>query len=229
MQGRPILTPEQLASHQAFLSNQRDVIWNPLYDYQVYTGASGHTQLTFFKQQIGQGTTSAPGATGVKTLSDTNLVTSGALPANNEFYCTGIEVLFIPGIQVGRGAVALADVGEYVDDVWTISKSGVLDLQIQNRSYVTDGPLGLFPETTRLGLSASIGLTFDSDEQGVETVEEVAYATFSGEGYAITPVYIVANQSFSVSLSWAAAQVLPSGQNARIGVRLNGYLIRNAQ
>lgn len=229
MQGRPILTPDMLAAHTAFLANQRDVIWNPLYDYQTYTGNAGHTQLTFFKQQIGQGTTSAPGASGVKSLSDTNMVASGALPANNEFYCTGLEVMFLPGLQPGIGSVALSDVGEFVDDVWTISKAGYLDFQIQNRSYVTDGPLGLFPETTRLGLDAAVGVTFDSDLQDTEVVESVAYAAFSGEPYAITPVYIVANQSFSVTLNWAAAQVLPSGQNARIGVRLNGYLIRNAQ
>ena len=229
MQGRPILTPEQLAAHKAFVAGQEDIIWNPLYDYQAYTGNAGHTQLTFFSIPVGQGSTSAPGATGTKNLADTNLVTAGALPTNNEFYCTGLEILFIPGVQPGRGAVALADVGEYVDDIWTIFKSGWLSFKIQDRSYVKDGPLGLFPETTRMGLSASIGLTFDSDEVGTETVEEVAYATFSGEPYAITPVYIVSNQAFQVQLNWSAAQVLPTGQNARIGVRLNGYQIRNAQ
>ncbi len=229
MQGRPILTPEQLASHKAFIANQEDVIWQPLYDYQAYTGASGHTQLTFFSVPLGQGTTSAPGATGVKTLADTNLVTASALPTNNEFYCTGIELFFMPGIQPGRGSVALADVGEYVDDLWTIAKAGWLNFKIQDRNYVKDGPLGLFPETTRMGLSAAIGLTFDSDETGTEVVEEVAYAALSGEPYQITPVYIVSNQSFQVQLNWSAAQVLPSGQNARIGVRLNGYQIRNAQ
>lgn len=229
MQGRPILTPEQLSAHKAFISGQEDVIWNPLYDYQAYTGNAGHTQLTFFSIPIGQGTTSAPGASGTKNLADTNLVTAGSLPANNEFYCTGIELFFMPGVQVGRGAVALADVGEYVDDLWVISKAGWLNFKIQDRSYVKDGPLGLFPETTRMGLSASLGVTFDSDEQGTETVEEVAYAALSGEPYAITPVYIVANQAFQVQLNWSAAQVLPTGQNARIGCRLNGYLIRNAQ
>ncbi len=229
MLGRPILTPEQLQQHRAYVEGENDVVWNPLYDYQTYTGTTGHTQLSFFAQQQGQGTTSAAGATGAKTEADTNMVNSGLLPTNNEFFCTGIEVSFVPGVQPGVGSIALASFADsYVNDVYALGKSGVLVFRIQDRDYVSDTPLNLFPETTRLALESSFGFVFDAD-LGTGVVERVAYANWSGEPYTITPVYIVSNQAFSVRLNWPAAIVLPSGVSARIGVRLNGFLVRNAQ
>lgn len=229
MLGRPILTAEQLQQHKAYVDGANDVIWNPLYDYQTYTGTTGHTELIFFTQPQGQGTTSAQGATGPKTEADTNLTNSGLLPQNNEFYCTGIELMFVPGVQPGVGSITLADFADsYVNDVYSLGKSGVLTFRIQDRDYCQDGPLNLFPDTTRLALESSFGFVFDAD-QATGVVERVAYANWSGEPYSITPVYIENNQGFRVKLNWPAAIVLPSGVNARIGVRLNGFLIRSAQ
>lgn len=228
MQGRPILTPEMLEAHKAYVAGQNDVIWNPLYDYQPYP-AAGQTELTFFAQQLGQGTTSAPGATGAKTEADTNMSNASLLPTNNEFYCTGIEVMFIPGVQPGVGSITLADYADsYVNDVYAVGKSGVLTFKIQDRDYVQDTPLNLFPETTRLALASGFGVVFDAD-QATGVVERVAYANFSGEGYTITPVYIESNQAFKVRMNWPAAIATPSATIGRIGVRLNGYLIRAAQ
>jgi len=126
---RPILTREQLQQHQSYLSDM-DVIWDPLYDFSAYTATTGHTQLTFFSTPVGQGTTSAPGsATGNKTLADTNMETANQLGKGNQFYMTGVEVLFFPGVDPGRADIASADVGEFVDDVYYVAKSGVLTFQ----------------------------------------------------------------------------------------------------
>jgi hypothetical protein len=228
MLGRPILTPEMLEAHKAYVAGQNDAIWNPLYDYQAYP-AAGQTELVFFAVQQGQGTTSAAGASGAKTEADTNMTNASLLPTNNEFYCTGVEVMFIPGVQPGVGSIALADFADsYANDVYSIGKSGVLTFRIQDRDYIQDSPLNLFPETTRLALATDFGFVFDAD-LATGIVERVSYANFSGEPYTITPVYIESNQAFRVKLNWPVAVATPSATIGRIGVRLNGYLIRAAQ
>lgn len=224
---RPILTREQLQSHQSYLSDM-DVIWDPLYDFSSYTATTGHTTLSFFATPVGQGTTSAPGASGQKTLADTNMETSNQLGKGNQFYMTGLEVLFYPGIDPGRGTVAVADVGEFVDDVYNVGKSGVLTFQVgSGRVYVQQGPLMLFPPSTRLAVQSAICTT--QADTATSGFAEVNYATFSGEVYTIVPLLLDANQTFNCNITWPAAVTLPSAANARIGVRLRGYRIRNAQ
>lgn len=228
MLGRPILTQQNLASHVASLS-QQDAIWQPLYDYQSY-GTQGSTQFTFFTSPAGQGTTSAPGASGNKTIADTNMTSSGQLTKGNKFFCTGIEVVLFPGIECGRGAVALADVGLFVDDIYTIGKSGNLKFTVgSDRTYCNDGPLNMFPPLTRLAVSSALAVTLDSDSTATAVIEETQYACWSGEPYTITPVLIDDNQGFQVVLNWPVAVAPPSTVAPRIGVRLRGYLIRNAQ
>ena len=65
MNGRPILTTTQLQAHVAQVGNISDVIWAPLYDSASYA-STGSLQLNFFSQPVGQGTTSAPSATGMQ-------------------------------------------------------------------------------------------------------------------------------------------------------------------
>ena len=206
-----------------------DVIYAPRYDSEVYP-AAGTTILSFFTAAQNNGVTSAPGASGVKTLSDTNMELGGQLGKGNEFYCTGIEFLFFPGVQVGRGSVALADVGLFADDVYTVLKSGIVTLTIgTDRTYIQDGPLNIFPPCTRLAVAAAVGVTNDSDSTAASVVEEVVYAAASGEPYAITPVYIESSQTFKVTVQWPVAVAVPSTVAARLQCRLRGYLIRNAQ
>lgn len=224
---RPILTREMLTQHQSYLSSM-DVIWDPLYDFASYTATTGHTSLNFFATPQGQGTTSAPGASGNKTIADTNMDTSGQLGKGNQFYMTGLEILFFPGIDPGRAAVAAADVGEFVDDVYNVGKSGVLTVQVgSGRVYVQQGPLMLFPPSTRLAVQTALATA--EANTATSAFAEVNYATFSGEVYTIVPLLLDANQTFTVQMTWPAAVTLNSAANARIGVRLRGYRIRNAQ
>jgi len=224
---RMILTREQLQQHQSYLSDM-DVIWEPLYDFNSYIATTGHLTLSFFATQVGQGTTSAPGATGTKTIADTNMDSGGQLGKGNQFYMTGVEILFFPGIDPGRGAVAAARVGEFVDDVYNVGKSGVLTFKVgSGRTYIEQGPLMLFPPSTRLAVQSAI--TTAEANTATSAFAEVNYASFSGEVYTIVPLLLDANQVFTFVISWPAAVTLVSGANARIGARLRGYRIRNAQ
>lgn len=230
MLGRPILTRDQLAAHRAQLSTQ-DVIWSPLYDFQSY-GTQGGTQFTFFSSPIGQGTTSSPGATGSKTIADTNMNSAGQLTKGNEFYQTGLEILLFPGAATtfGPGEVTTeANTGRFVNDIYAIGKAGTLKQTVgSDRIYVNDGPLNMFPPVTRLAIAAALAVG-NAATTNTATLDQIDYGVWSGEPYAITPIYIEANQGFQVQLNFPVAVAPPSAIAPRVGVRLRGYLIRNAQ
>jgi hypothetical protein len=220
--GRPILTQADLNQYVTSLATQ-DVIWAPLYDANSYPTA-GVTQLSYFTAPLGQGTTPAPGATGTKTIADTNLNSAGQLTKGNEFLMTGQELIYFPGAlpeQIGTDA---GYIGGGVNDVYTVGKSGVLTLQIQQRNYLQDGPLQLFPPTARLAVAAAIG---GAGVTGTQSMMEVAYAHWAGETYDITPVYLEATQGFSETITWPAAVTVNT--TGRLYSRMRGYLIRNAQ
>lgn len=221
--GRPILNVGQIEAHKASLGSL-DSIWNPLYDYQNYP-TTGQLSLTFFSSPIGQGTTSAPGASGTKTEADTNMQNAGLLARGNRFYLRGIEVLFYPGGAVGSGNVAAAAAGQNWRDVYGVMKSAWLKLTIQNRDYILDGPLGVFPPTFRL--SGAAAMSANTTAGADTTLWQVDYAAAAGMPYQLVPMFIEENQFFSVKMQWPALVTVVNA--GRIGVRLLGELIRNAQ
>jgi hypothetical protein len=229
MNGRPILTTTQLQNHITQVGAISDVIWAPLYDSNTYVATTGHLQLNYFALPLGQGTTSAPGASGTKTLADTNMTAAGQLTMGNDFYMTGQEILFFPGENPALVESATATtLGGFINDTYVISKSGVLTLQIgSNRQYIQDGPLGQFPPITRLAVATALAGGIPGT--GTQNLNEVTYAVLSGQPYSITPVYITATLGFQEIVTWPAAVTLPSGNNGRLISRLDGYLIRNAQ
>jgi hypothetical protein len=219
--GRPILSQEELNQHRTALAAQ-DVIYAPLYDFANWA-AAGQTQIVFFATPAGQGTTTAPGATGSKTLADTNMTSAGQLTKGNEFFMVGQEILLFPGEAPENNGVG-ATIG-FLNDTYNASKSGVLTLQIgSNRNYIQDTPIGLFPPSSRLAVAAAVG---GNATAGTQTIVNNMYAAMTGEPYAITPVYIEATQGFQETLQWPAAVALTA--TARVGSRMRGYLIRNAQ
>lgn len=230
MMGRPILTKDQVQAHVAVLATQ-DVIWAPLYDFQSY-GTQGATQFTFFTSPIGSGTTSAPGASGNKTIADTNMRSAGQLTKGNAFYMTGFEILLFPGAAstFGPGETTTeANTGRFINDVYAIGKSGTAVLTVgSDRKYIEDGPLNMFPPVTRLSTAAALATSLGATT-ATAVLDQVDYGVWGGEPYSITPIYIDANQGFQVQLNWPVAVAPPSAIAPRIGVRLRGYLIRNAQ
>lgn len=220
--GMPAVSAAGLAAHRVTVPGQQDAIYYPLYDAAAYA-AAGQLQLNFFANPIGQGTTSAPGATGGKTEADTNMTNSGLLPAGNKFYCTGLEFLFFPGVTPGNTG-ALAAAGLFWNDVYAVAKSGWVRFRIQNRDYVLDAPLINFPPSARLA-----GVSAIASVATATTQVEAEYASIAGVPYHIVPTYIVSNQAFSVQVNWPALVALPSTVAGRIFCRLRGQLIRDAQ
>ena len=222
MLGRPIITQDQLNAHLTQIAGAQDIIYAPLYDANSYS-SGGQLQLTYFAQGQGSGTTSAPGATGSKTIADTNLNASSQLTAGNAFYMTGQELVFFPGEN--PGTTPATTVGNFINDTFASGKAGTLTLSVgSNRTYIQDGPLNMFPPATRLAVATAL-----SGETTTNSSTEVTYAVWSGEIYQITPIYLTANLQFTETLTWPAVVALPSGNAARLFARLRGYLNRNAQ
>lgn len=223
MKGRIPPSRQQASQFGTFVPGIDDNLWYPLYDYQAYA-AAGQTQLTFFSNPIGQGVTSHPGSTGPKTKADTNMTTSGILPTPQRFLCTGIQVMFRPGSAVNASG-AIATAGLNWQDVWSVAKSGYLEVQVGNKSIVLDGPLGVFPEDTRLAGMAAMA---DATTAAASLHSQIDYATFAGRPYEVTPFEIPSSQNFSVTMNWPNAVALPSTVAGRVGIRLQGYLYRKA-
>lgn len=223
--GRPILTKADLDAHRAALGNQQDVIYAPLYDSVAYPSA-GTIQLTFFTSPIGQGATSAPAAAGTKTLADTNLYSAGQLTKGNEFFMTGQEFMLFPGSAPAvPGEAPVTGQSGFINDTYNVGKSGFVTLQVgSNRQYIQDGPLMLFPPSARLAGFSALAMTTTA---GTQSLTEVSYASWVGDPYSITPIYIEANQGFQEFVQWPA--VVTTGTTARLFSRMRGYLVRNAQ
>lgn len=225
MAGLKRITGRDLAQHRVTVPGAQDEIYSPLYDSATYTSATT-TNIAFFSLPIGQGTTSAPGGAGPKTEADTNLTNAGLLPKGNKFYCTGVELQIYPGVNPGRGGVADATAGYFVNDMYALGKSAWVRFRIQNRDYIIDGPIINFPSSARLGGFAAAATNLTS---GAATYSEIGYAAFAGLPYNIVPTYILDNQYFSLTVFWPAAITLPSTTNPRLFARLRGRLIRDAQ
>lgn len=232
--GRPVLTPDYLSTHRVGVPGTKDVIWNPLFDFLSYPSAGG-VAFNFYSNQQGQGTSSTPGAGAVaKTQYDTNLTINNQLTKGNEFYAIGSETLFFPGVSnaalpltVLPGRTNLpTTVGVFVNDIWSVGNGGLKVLTVgTDRKYINDGPLFMFPPVTRLAMQAALA---EVSATGTGAGIEISYASWSGEPYTLVPIYIEANQSFTMQVTFAAAIPTNSAQIARIGDRLRGYLIRQA-
>jgi hypothetical protein len=82
---------------------QSEIIRQSLYDNQILPGA-GSTQLNFFQQPIGQGITSALGATAAtaKTQFDTNMSLGGQLPSGLSVLIESHRSDVLPGVGFDR-------------------------------------------------------------------------------------------------------------------------------
>ena len=213
------LTPPSLAQLEQYNVNvdgQPEVIWQPLYDYQVYA-AAGFTSQRFFNVPAGQAG---------KTFDDTNLETAGVLPVPQNMAITSVEVVFFPGNVIGsQGAATIA--GDNWNDVQAVQEAGHLSLVIGSKEYLLDAPLGKFPPAFRIAGGAALA---DSTTAGAAQLTQIDYAVFAGRIYDIVPLRLISQQNFRVDLNFDNGVVaLPSTVAGRIGVRLNGFRYRLAQ
>lgn len=207
------------------------------YDYALYP-AAGQTSFSFFQNPIGQGVTSAVGATvgGVKTYADTNMTNAGMFPKPQAMVVESLEVSFEPGSSAAASTFVPADVSVFaaanaaavlasLNDVNTIRQSGWLEWFIGTKTYLWEAPIGRFPAKVGMELKAAIATTS-------ATAGEVAaaYAQHSGKIYMVSPeITLDSLVNFSVNLKFPNAVATPSGKNGRIGVILDGVLYRNGQ
>lgn len=189
------------------LPGKVETIWEPRYDYQTLA-AAGASSILFFQEPIGQSG---------KTLEDTNMDLTGQIPKGQNFLITGIQFEIYPGVGISS-ATAPSD---FADDVYDVLNSGVLILRIGSKEYVRQGNLMKFAPVNRMYVNSAVATTQTT------TDAQIQYASGCGREFTVIDLLLTSNQNFSVELRELDA--LPSGQNARIGITLNGYLARNAQ
>lgn len=217
--------------------SRSEAIRQRLYDFLLYPTA-GQQQFNFFALPIGQGITSAQGATvgTAKTLADTNMVAASQLPSGKRFIVETIEVVFYPGsVSTANtytpanpslfNATAAAAVAGQLNDLNLIMQSGVLDLRVLDKSYLTETPLGAFPPKTHLSIRSSVA-------SNSATTAEVAIVNGYQDGrpYIVEPtITLDPAVTFGINISFPGAVATPSGFNGRLGVILDGYMQRAGQ
>jgi hypothetical protein len=217
--------------------NQSEVTRAGFYDSNLYVGA-GQQQLSFFVQQAGQGVTSEPGAVvgSAKTLFDTNLQISASLPSGKAYQPQQIEVYFWPGLSAAANTFTITNpsvfaaanaavVADQVADIYTFYSAGRLQLGVLDKVYCDEAPLSLFPVQT--GVVGDFAMASTSATAG-EIAVLLARATGRPYEFGI-PFTLSATQNFWIYLLWAGLLALPSGFNARVKVRMDGYFLRATQ
>lgn len=212
------LIPPKVGAARRFNVNRPgmvEAIWQPLYDFQSYPAAGTTKTFTYFAVPNGQSS---------KTFEDTNMEMAAALPSPKEMLVTHIEVVFLPGSPITAIDAAAPVLQDYWNDCQVMMKKGYLDFYIGSKSYLTDAPIGKFSNSFRLGGVAGMGT-------GSAGSHATNYASFCGPLYEITPVKIVANQNFNVTLNFPTTAAISPTQTsaARLGVILGGFLYRLSQ
>lgn len=234
---------DELSKWAVVQPDQVEAVRQPLYDTLLYPTA-GQLRMPFFQLPQGQGVSVQQGNAGnTKSIVDTNMESAGQLPSPKAFLATSVEVIMDPGSistaaqwspqQVSSPAapvVTSASIGQIIaanalNDINAVMLSGALDFFIISKSYLTNARLDSFPPKSHVAYDGSIS--------GGGTLSVLA-AGCAGRAvgrpfYVNPPVLLLPNTNFTVSLNWPALVPTPSGFNARIMIRLDGFLYRNAQ
>lgn len=219
MQGRIPPNIDTLHSFNVNLEGQPETLWFPLYDYQTYDAAGFTGDTLFFQVPIGQGG---------KSLEDTNMTSGGELPSPINMMVTAIECVFRPGGDVFAAGLPAATVASHWNDLYAVhgGRMSVVLRVGDKESYVREGPLGVFSQS--FGLTGAAALA-DSSTAATDALSKIDYGRFGGLLYQITPIRLISNQDFALTVRSPAAIALPSGVDARWGFRLLGYRYRLAQ
>lgn len=214
---------------------QSEVIRQRFYDYQLYP-AAGVTQLTFFANPIGQGTTSAVGATAgtAKTFWDTNLELPNTLPSGKAFMIESIEVAFfagasatgyVPAVPGYVGVSAATTDFNPTLDTNTFYQAGLLELNILSKNYLRETPMLSFPPKANFDLSAAVSTVAGSNNTtGLQLLKASGRPYFVEPSIALQPAV-----NFEVVIKYPSAVAMPSSKVGRVGVILDGYFMRASQ
>lgn len=214
MHGLKAPSLRQLEQYNVNVEGQPEVIYQPVYDFQVYP-AAGFAELGFFAVPEGQGG---------KTFDDTNMSLSAALAVPINMAITDIQVWFFPGTTESiTGAV----VAENWRDTAAVLGAGNLQLEIGSKEYLVDAPLIKFPPQARLDGAYALSDTTTAAAARVTTID---YASGAGRVYDLVPLRLISQQNFVVRLRFQNGVVAtPSTVAGRIGVALGGFRYRLAQ
>ena len=206
-QGLKFPALQQLSRYGVNIPDAKEVIYEPLYDIQTYP-TTGQLSFTFFQSQIG---------VNGKTLSDTNLDSSGQVPKGKNFLVTGIEVNLYPAVTAINPASPDASFLLEVYSLLTARAS--LTFKIGSKEYHKGAPLMKFPPAQRLAADVAVGTAAANST--------INYASATGQPMDIVPVRLTSNQNFDVKIQFE--NLIAVAAESRIGVTLRGYLFRNAQ
>lgn len=202
-----------LGAYDVNRADQYEGVKKAYYDFTTYAQA-GQTSLNFFQVPVGQSS---------KTLADTNMEIAGSLPNPKHFLVQDIQVFFFPAGDLSQFGTQAA--AENVNDVYDVSKSGYLEFFIGSKNYIQEGPIGRFPPSNGLTVSAALA---DQTTAGATMQSRISYANMAGRIWAVSPqILLKPTQNFRVSLLWPAAVAISA--NARIGVVMNGIEYRLSQ
>lgn len=208
-----------------------EILQQSVYDSAVYPTA-GTTELAFFTTPYNQGKSAQPGwATKTKTIADTNLKTQGRLPEGYAMRAESLEVAFLPGSDatadtfalqspVAWNAVAAATLTVGVDDVNAFYNTGLVEFQIGDKIVCQEAPIGRFPPKTYREIGGMVATNSATTAEALFALNQA-----KGRSYFFgRPITIMPNETFSVTLRWAAVVATPSGKNGQVKVILDGQL-----
>lgn len=216
---------------------QSEIVRQRLYDYQLYP-AAGSQQLSFFQAPIGQGVTTALGATvgAAKSQWDTNMELGGQLPSGKSFLVESIEILYLPGASAAANTYTTANLSQFaavaalavtaaIQDVQQFYSSGMLEFNVLSKNYLRETPLLAFPPKAHLDLSAATATNSATTSLVAQTLAKAA-----GRPYYVEPrITLQPAVNFEILLRWPALVPTISTFNARVGVILDGYQLRASQ
>lgn len=228
---------EDFVRNRVTNAQQSEIIRKRLYDHLLYP-AAGIQQLNFFSQQVGQGLTTAIGAAAgtAKTFADTNITMANTLPSGIEFMAESIEITFDPGSVSTANTYTPANTYIFnaansqalfaqLNDVNTLLQSGVVQLTILAKPYLTDTPLRAFPPKTYYGVDGA----YASTSATAGAIGNAAGHAMGRPYYLEPPITLQPAVNFTLSIFWPAVVATPSTFNGRIGVFLDGFEMRASQ
>ena len=207
---------DMLNRYNVNVDDTAQIVWQPLYDYQDYA-SGGASEFIFFQNPKGQSG---------KTLEDTNMTSAGQLASPQEMLVTSMEIFFKSGADVAQQD-AFGSVNPQAEDLNAILGRGHIQIFIGNKPYLDEVGIEQFPCGVALMSEATIT---DQTTTAADLFSVVNTASFRGRKYQFEPFRLPPNQNFQVTVNFPNGAVsMPSGEDARIGVRLNGWQYRLAQ
>ena len=218
---------EAKARFSVYNYDLHEVLTTSLYDSAPYA-AAGVNQLTFFQNGIGQGVGFGGGT---KTLSDTNINTNGLLPNGVTFLVQEIEIEIqptTPTVAAQMPAVfGLQAAALLVNDAYIIGRAGSVTLQILQKNYLTEAPVGQFVPRYDFDVSGAFS---DTTTAAAASQSRMAFGKWIGRSYVLSPVdlRLAEMMNFAVIIKYEEGLQVVSNP-ARLFVRLRGLEYRLSQ